>query len=146
MDDLERNKQLVRESEEAWNAGRLEDAFAYFADDYRENTPFPGLPPTKEGLKVLLSSFRNAFPDGHVTIDVIVAEGDLVCYHSTARGTHRGEFMGMAPTGRRVEVGAIHIHRLADGKIIEHWGRSDQLGLMSQLGIAPGGPGPTRAA
>jgi steroid delta-isomerase-like uncharacterized protein len=141
MADLERNKQLVRESEEAWNEGRLEDAFNYFADDYRENTPFPGLPPNKEGLTKLLSAFRQAFPDAHVTIDVMVAEDDLVCYHSTARGTHDGDFMGMAPTGRKVEVGAIHIHRLSDGKIIEHWGRSDQVGLMQQLGVTPGGAG-----
>lgn len=139
MDDLERNKELVRDSEEAWNEGRLDDAFEYFADNYKENTPFPGLPPNKEGLKVLLSSFREAFPDAHVTIDVMVAEGDLVCYHSTARGTHTGQFMALAPTGRPVEVGAIHIHRLTDGKIVEHWGRSDQLGLMAQLGMAPPG-------
>ena len=130
------NKEFVRRSEEAWNEGNLEEAFDHFADDYRENTPFPGLPPNKEGLKALLTAFRNAFPDAHVTIDLMVAEDDLVSYHSTARGTHTGEFMGIPPTGRQVEVGAIHIHRLADGKIVEHWGRSDQIGLMRQLGVS----------
>jgi 3-hydroxyisobutyrate dehydrogenase len=137
----ERNKAIVARAEEAWNEGDLDEAFGYFADDYRENTPFPmpGLHPDKRGLTTLLRAFRNAFPDGHVTIDAMVAEGDLVCYHSTARGTHTGEFMGIAPTGRSVEVGAIHIHRIAGGKIVEHWGRSDQLALMRQLGVAPGG-------
>jgi 3-hydroxyisobutyrate dehydrogenase len=139
-DEAERNKAIVIRAEEAWNEGELDEAFSYFADDYRENThfPMPGLQPDKEGLTTLLSAFRNAFPDGHVTIDVMVAEDDLVCYHSTARGTHTGEFMGIAATGRPVEVGAIHIHRLAGGKIVEHWGRNDQLGLMRQLGINPG--------
>jgi len=137
--ETERNKAIVLRAEEAWNEGALDEAFSYFADDYRENThfPMPGLRPDKSGLTTLLTAFRNAFPDGHVTIDVMVAEGDLVCYHSTARGTHSGEFMGIAPTGRPVEVGAIHIHRLAGGKIVEHWGRNDQLGLMRQLGINP---------
>lgn len=133
----EHNKQLVTMAEDAWNAGELDEAFGYFADDYVEHTPFPGLPATKDGLKTLLSSFREAFPDGHVTIDMMIAEGDLVCYYSTARGTHTGAFMGMPPTGRYVEVGAVHIHRVVDGKIVEHWGHNDQAGMMRQLGIAP---------
>jgi 3-hydroxyisobutyrate dehydrogenase-like beta-hydroxyacid dehydrogenase/predicted ester cyclase len=137
----ERNKAIVTRAEDAWNEGELDEAFSYFADDYREHThfPMPGLTPDKRGLTTLLRAFRDAFPDGHVTIDVMAAEGDLVCYHSTARGTHTGEFMGIAPTGRPVEVGAIHIHRLAGGKIVEHWGRNDQMALMRQLGITPGG-------
>ncbi|MDX6683521.1 MAG: hypothetical protein QOG94_3560 [Solirubrobacteraceae bacterium] len=148
----QQNKDLVTRAEDAWNEGNLDEAFDYFADDYTENTPFPGLPPTKEGLKFLLTSFRKAFPDGHVTIDLMIAEGDLVSYYSTARGTHTGEFMGTAPTGRSVEVGALHIHRIRDGKIVEHWGHNDQAGMMRQLGIAPGqlggapgAPGPRMA-
>lgn len=138
----ERNKAVVTRAEDAWNEGILDEAFSYFADGYKDRTPppMPGLPQGKQGLMVLLRAFREAFPDGEVTIDVMIAEGDLVCYHSTARGTHEGEFLGIAPTGRSVEVGAIHIHRVVDGKIVEHWGRSDQLALMRQLGVAPGGP------
>ncbi len=132
------NKELVTRAEDAWNEGNLEEALGYFADDYTERTPMPGLPPGKEGLKLLLGSFRTAFPDGHVTIDLMIAEDDLVCYHSTARGTHEGEFLGMAPTGRRVEVGALHVHRVRDGKIVEHWAVRDDLALMKQLGVISG--------
>jgi steroid delta-isomerase-like uncharacterized protein len=139
--ETERNKAIVTRAEEAWNEGALDDAFALFADDYRDHTglPMPGLEPDKQGLMTLLRAFREGFPDGHVTIDLMAADGDLVCYHSTARGTHTGSFMGVPPTGRTVEVGAIHIHRLSGGKIVEHWGRSDQLALMRQLGVAPAG-------
>ncbi len=140
-DETERNKAIVTRAEEAWNEGALDEAFALFADDYRDHTglPMPGLEPNKQGLMTLLTGFREGFPNGHVTIDLMAAEGDLVCYHSTARGRHTGPFMGIPPTGRTVEVGAIHIHRLSRGRIVEHWGRSDQLALMRQLGVAPGG-------
>jgi predicted ester cyclase len=138
---VEDNKRIVREAEDAWNAGDLDRAFGYFSPDYVENSPFPGLPPTIDGVKQLLTAFRGAFPDGHVTIDLMVAEGDTVAYHSTARGTHQAEFMGIQPTYRSVEVAAIHMHRLADGLIVEHWGQSDSLGLMRQLGQMPGEAG-----
>lgn len=135
------NKHVVQAAEDAWNDGDLDRAFSYFAPDYVERTPFPGLPPTKEGVQQLLTAFRNAFPDGHVTVDLMMAEGDLVAYHSTARGTHTGAFMGMPATGNSVEVRAIHIHRVKDGRIVEHWGQADSLGLMQQLGAVPaGGP------
>jgi steroid delta-isomerase-like uncharacterized protein len=131
------NKNLVVRAEEAWNEDRIDEALGYFADEYRDNTPFPGEPPTKEGLKNVFMAFRTGFPDAHVTIDFMLAEGDLVAYHSTARGTHDGDFMGIPPTGRRVTVEALHVHRLADGKIVEHWGHPDTLGLMRQLGVVP---------
>ncbi|MDQ1648913.1 MAG: hypothetical protein QOG60_970 [Frankiaceae bacterium] len=139
MDQLQENKRIVQDAEDAWNEGDLNRAFGYFDPQYVENTPFPGLPPTKDGLRSLLTSFRDAFPDGHVTINLIVAEGDLVTYHSTARGTHSGNFMGVEPTGNNITVDAIHIHRVRNGRIVEHWGQSDSLGLMRQLGALPSG-------
>ena len=81
---------------------------------------------------------RNAFPDIHATIeDPIIAEGDRVAYRWTFRGTHQGEIMGIALTGKEVEVTGIDIVRIAGGKIVEAWGVWDALGMMRQLGVVP---------
>jgi steroid delta-isomerase-like uncharacterized protein len=81
---------------------------------------------------------RNAFPDIHATIEEpLIAEGDKVAYRWTFRGTHQGEFTGVAPTGREVEVTGIDIVRIARGKIVEAWGVWDALGAMRQLGAIP---------
>jgi predicted ester cyclase len=67
----------------------------------------------------------------------MIAEGDKVVTRFTMRGTHQGEFMGIAPTGRRVEMTGIDIIRFSDGKMVEHWGNTDDLGMMQQLGVIP---------
>jgi predicted ester cyclase len=81
------------------------------------------------------------FPDITNTLDEIVAEDDLVAVRWTARGTHTGEFMGLAPTGKAIQLSAITMERVVDGKRVEGWAVADQLGLMRQLGAipAPGG-------
>jgi hypothetical protein len=83
----------------------------------------------------LFSSLHAAFPDLHIDVEDMIAEGDKVVARVTASGTHQGEFMGIAPTGNRVEFSAIDIARIAEGKIVEHWSNSDQLGMMQQLGV-----------
>ena len=83
-----------------------------------------------------------AFPDSHYTIEDLVAEGDRVVVRWTSRGTHRGPFRGVAPTGRRVGVTGISIYRMAGGKIVDEWAVADTLGLLEQLG-APLAPLPT---
>ena len=80
--------------------------------------------------------FRAAFPDWHSELHALVAEDDIVVERFTASGTHRGELMGVAPTGKTVELRGINIFRVRDGKIIERWGRLDELGLLRQLGLA----------
>ena len=78
---------------------------------------------------------RSAFPDLHLTIEDMIAEGDKVAMRSSWNGTHQGEFMGIPATGRRVTVSQIDISRIADGRMVEHWGQLDALGLMQQLGV-----------
>lgn len=110
------------------------------ADDMVEHENFPGIEPNKEGVKQVFATFRSAFPDYHIEAHEVVAEGDLVCARTVSTGTHEGDFMGMSATGKRVEFEAIDMVRFKDGQAVEHWGVSDALALMQQLGAIPGPP------
>lgn len=124
--------------EEVPNRGNFAVAEEMLADDVIEyETLPPGLPAGKQGIMQLFRMVRGAFPDLHITIDDLVAEGDRVAARVMLRGTHRGEFLGYAPTGKPVAYCAIDISRFVDGKLVEHWGVPDYLSLMQQLG----GPG-----
>jgi predicted ester cyclase len=95
------------------------------------------LPSDPVALKRFIGGFHSAFPDGHTTIGQMIAEGDTVAVRLTFRGTHTGDFQGIAPTGKAVTVPAMDMYRLADGKIVEHWGGPNQLSLLQQLGVIP---------
>lgn len=88
-----------------------------------------------EGFRQLLNMYVTAFPDVDMTIDDIVAEGDNVAWRWTARGTHKGDLAGIAPTGRRVTVTGIVVSRFAGGRIVEDWESFDELGMLRQLGV-----------
>lgn len=133
----EEDKAIVRRViEQGTNAKDLsvfdELVSASFVD--HEAGPEPGGP---EGEKRLVEMITFAFPDWRWSIEDQIAEGDKVVTRYTARGTHRGEFMGIAPTGEQVEVPGINIVRIEGGKIVESWGNSDQLGMMRRLGAVP---------
>jgi predicted ester cyclase len=83
---------------------------------------------------MFVTMLRSAFPDVHYTVENAVAEGDLAAGHVTVRGTHQGEFLGVAPTGREVTWTETYVGRFEHGKLVEHWGDSDDLGLMQQIG------------
>jgi predicted ester cyclase len=87
-----------------------------------------------EAVKQIMMMFHDVFPDIHVTADDIIAEGDKLVARQTISGTHRGEYMGIAPTGKSVRYSEIFIYRFADGRVIEAWGFVDVLSLMKQLG------------
>jgi predicted ester cyclase len=105
----------------------------FFAPDFVSHDNPPGFPPGVEGVKRFFTTFRDAFPDVSVAIDELVVEGDRVAVATIFTGTHRGELMGVAPTGRQVSVTGIDIVRIAGGKIVEHRGLTDIVGLMRQL-------------
>ena len=135
----EQNTALLRQvMEEVLNRGNISLVDELFAPDFveREELP-PGIPPGREAVKQLSTMFRSAFPDFKATIDDVIAEGDKVVARSTWSGTHRGEFMGIAPTGKSVSFGVIDIMRIAGGKFVEHWGQMDSMGMMQQLGAIP---------
>ena len=99
---------------------------------------FPGSPPLDlEALKGMVNTFYDAFPDLKHTIDELVAVDDKVVLRVTNRATHKGEFEGIAPTGKEVTIEAIAIMRIEDGRIAEEWEIFDMYGLMQQLGAIP---------
>ncbi len=131
----EENKAAVqRFGEEAFNNGNLESSEELIADDIVDHDPAPGQAPGREGIEQFVTTMRSAFPDLQTTIDEIIAEGDYVAFRYTIEGTHQGEFMGVAPTGNRVSVTAMEMLRFADGKMVDRWGNTDQLGMLQQLG------------
>ena len=131
------NKALMaRYFNEAWNEGNLDVLDELIAPDYVNHNPaFPGLPNGPEGLKPIMAGFRAGFPDLRFVIEEQIEEGDRVVTRFTARGTQTGEFMGIPPTGRSIEVAGIQIERIVDSKIVEHWRVSDDLGMLTQLGV-----------
>ena len=133
----EENKDLVKRFvEEFWNEGNAAAADELMAPDAEIYMP-TGEMVDLEGLKGFAVTFRGAFPDWHSTFEELVAEGDGVAERWTGRGTHRGELMGIPPTGERVEVPGSVFYRIAGGKIVTFRGQLDMLGLMQQIGAVP---------
>ena len=131
----EENKAVMRRFYEA--SGDVERQIDLLSADYVDHSLPPGMSPGAEGFRQLAAGFGRAFPDLQVTVEHLVAEGELVAGRVTVTGTHRGPLLGMPATGRRVTFTSTNISRVANGKLVEHWGNSDQLGLMQQLGAIP---------
>ncbi|MEV6772014.1 ester cyclase [Nocardia sp. NPDC051030] len=133
------NKQLVETFiQELFTKGNLDAVDRYLGPDFvNHDDPFPGAPAGAEGLRLAAAMFRGALPDWHSDIDQLIAEDDLVVERFTARGTHRGELMGVAPTGNPVVLTGIQVFRISGDKIVERWGRLDDVGLLRQLGLIP---------
>ena len=136
----EENKAILRYKhiDELFNKGNLSIADEIISPDY-VYYGHGGLEEDKgiEGVKRLVTMFRTAFPDGHFTIDDMVAEGDKVVVRYTVTGTHKGEYMGIAPTGKKINMKSAIFYRFAGGKQVEAWHISDRLGMMQQLGVVP---------
>lgn len=134
----ERNKALLRRFyEELWSQGDLGAIPELVAEDFVDHHPLPDALPGREGLAALITTWRRAFPDMSETCEDLIAEGDKVVGRFTMRGTHKGEFMGVPPTGKRVTMSGIDILRVAGGKIAEFWYGEHLLELMQQLGAVP---------
>ena len=93
----------------------------------------------REGLKAAMRRVAQGLADVSFTIEDLIAEGDRVAVRLTASARHVGDFMGLPATGRSYEIGEIHVFRLRDGRIAEHWHQYDQLGMLRQLGAMPDG-------
>lgn len=123
------------------SAGDIDGFGALIADDFVDYEELPGLAPTKEGVLTFFRMYVAAFPDLRMVPEDVIASGDKVVARVRATGTHKGAFMGLTPTGRRIEVQLIDIMRFGpDGRAREHWGVFDQLAMMQQLGAIPEGP------
>lgn len=130
----EANKAVVRHLFEMINSGDLGALDTIISPEFIHRNPAdPDLPRGPEAFRHMMMTWMPAFPDGQDRIEDQIAEGDTVVTRWTFMGKHRGEFAGVAPTGKEVSFSGIFIDRLEDGKIVEHWDEADILGLMQQL-------------
>ena len=132
----EETKALVRRIiEEVYNKGNLALIDELFSPDYVNHSLPPGMPHDREGYKQMVRMNQAAFSDFRITIEDMIAEGDKVALRFKHGGTHKGEFMGVAPTGKEVTVTAMCIYRIEVGKVVDQWAELDRLGMMLQLGV-----------
>jgi steroid delta-isomerase-like uncharacterized protein len=133
----------MRNTYERINAGDIAGFGDLVADNFVEHQGAggPGLPPTKEGTLEFFRILLEAFPDLRMSVEDLIAGENKTVARVRLTGTHKGEFMGVPPTGTHVDVQLIDIMRFdGDGLVAEHWGVADMLSFMQQLGIVPAGP------
>jgi steroid delta-isomerase-like uncharacterized protein len=136
--ELEKNKAVVqRYVDEIQNAHSLDTIESIFDEDFTDHMASSGglFLGGMDGLKRGYATFLNAFPDLHVTVEDMIAEGDKVVAYKTLSGTHRGSHLGIPPTGKRVQYQIISIYRIKNGKIAEYWGLQDEISLKRQLDV-----------
>ena len=134
---LERNKALVRRFiDEIFLEGDFGAVDELLTEDFTPHT-WGDMKPGRDGLKAAITRVSAGLSDARMTIYDIIAEGDRVAVRLTSSAKQTGEFMGMPPSGKRYEIGEIHIFRLRDGRVAEHWHQADFMGMMRQLGATP---------
>ena len=131
---IEDNKKIVRRYQEIYNNNDLDALTEVVSEEIRTPRIMPGIPMGIEGAKAAHQMMLAAFPDYQTVIDDLVAESDKVAARITMSGTHHGSFMGIPATGKHVLFTGMYIARIADGKIVEHWGEEDAVSLLQQLG------------
>lgn len=132
------NQEVVRlVCEEVWGKGNVTLVEELYAENFVNLNPTPGVPADREGVKMEIAAYSQAFPDMQTTVDEIVSEGDKVVARYTIRGTNTGELMGIPATGKTAEITGISMIRLENGKVVEEFSLADMMGLFQQLGLAP---------
>jgi steroid delta-isomerase-like uncharacterized protein len=141
-DDVERNKEQIRQQIDLLNRGDLKAAVLYFAEDMTHQ----GRPVTRESRRRVLEDIYTTFPDWHMQIEEMIGEDESVVVRLKVSGTHRGVqklavngalLVGAEPTHKRFEVEHIHWYKLHGGKIVEHYATRDDIGMTRQLGLLP---------
>ena len=130
----EENKKAQQQFGEAVNSGNLERLRDLVSQDVKDHDPAPDQKPGPQGYIDFFSMMRTAFPDMHIEVEKLVADEDDVAFAYTLTGTHKGKFMGVDGTNRSVKVRGMQISRFRDGKLLERWGSSDELGILRQIG------------
>ena len=133
----EANIKTQKKFGEAVNKAHYEVIYDLVAEDNVDHDPAPGQEAGPEGYIAFFKMMRTAFPDMELEVEQMVADDDNVAFAYTVKGTHEGEFMGIAPTGKSVQFRGMQISKFKDGKMVERWGSSDELGILKQLGIDP---------
>ena len=132
---IEENKKIVQRYQEAYNRNNLDALEQIMSDEVLTPTSLSGFPPGLEGAKAIHRKTLIGMPDIHTEIDELIAEGDKVVARCTMTGTHTGDFFGIPANGKSISVNAVYIVRIADGRIVEHWGLEDVDTLLRQLGV-----------
>jgi C-1 hydroxylase len=131
----EGNKNLIRRYVETWNRGDIEGLSRFWARDmiHHTRTKQQGF----DEVKQIVADFANAFPDLRFQLSDIVAEGDRVATRMIAHATHLGAYMGVPPTGKKISCAVMGVARVVGDQIAEHWGVTDELAIMAQIGLLP---------
>ncbi len=119
------------------NSGDIDAAVETFAPGAVDHDPGPGQGAGRQGFRAFFTELTSAFPDAHITPEHMVADDENIAIAYTLTGTHQGDFNGIAPTGKKIKVRGVQIGRFEDGKIVERWGSSNELGILKQLGADP---------
>ena len=136
MTDQAHHKTVVRDYIDAvFTRGEISAVDRYLGEDFVDHDPPFGVGSGREGIRAAAAAIRAGFPDWRSELHRLIAEGDYVVEHFTASGTHRGEVFGVPPTGATVTLQGMQIFRFAEGRIVERWGRLDELGMLRQLGV-----------
>ena len=133
----EQNRSVFEKIMTALNEKDINAMEGLIGDDFVDNDAMPGMPPGKAGMVGMMQMFVTAFPDLHIVVDQWISEGDLVVGVMTSSGTQSGEFMGMPPSGKKFSVREIHVAKIVNGKMVEHWGLGNDMSMMQQLGAIP---------
>ena len=133
----EENKAMFRKFVDAMNNKDTSIVVDLLADNYVDHDAPPGFPPGAQGMKDMMEMFFTAFPDLKITINQLVAEGDIVVGAMTSAGTQTRDFMGIPPSGKKMSITEMHMVCVADGKAVEHWGAADSMTMMQQIGAMP---------
>ncbi len=129
---------------EVFNKGNVKVIDRLVSKNFREHEGFPGLAPTRDGVKQMFTMMRRAFPDMKVQVEDMGAAGTRVFARFVMTGTHKGPFMDIPATGKKIKVQGIDIVRFARGRMTDHWGVTDQMAMMQQLGVIPAAPAPKK--
>ncbi len=137
METTDRNKALIHEIiDTAFNEGDFTKVPEWFVPHYVAHVPgVPGLPDGPEAFTLVISMWRAAFDDLHMTIEELLAEDDRVANRFTTRGTHTGDLFGVPATGNTIEIASQEVHRIVDGRVTESWVCNDVPYIFQQLGI-----------
>jgi len=133
----EANKEIVRRYQEAYNTNNLDALDAVVAADIKTPNMLPGFPPGLEGVKQLHRLTIDAWPNAHTHIEDLIAEGDTVVARVTCSATPHKEAFGVPANGKSFSISGHYLVRIANGKIVEHFGVEDALGIMQQMGLMP---------
>lgn len=143
----EENKALVRRYfEEVWSNGDFSHLDELVAPDFVDHSPILGTTPDRNGQRQAVAMIQKGMPDHRVTVELLLAEGDMVADRWVSTGTHTGDLVGFPPSGKTLKMSGMDIFRVENGKIKEVWHEEDNMGFMQQLGVIPAPGQEQRAA